>query len=75
MQTVTAAVEAMKVSHTRAADVILKASQISAADVEGIGEALSKTGIISICGGFIYRANFGYYVWSYTSNTRRVHLP
>ena len=43
MQAVTAAVNALEVHHKRAADVLLKASQISASDVEGLGEALSKT--------------------------------
>lgn len=43
MQTVTTAVNALGVAHDKAADIILKASMISASDVEGIGEALSKT--------------------------------
>lgn len=51
MQTVTTAVNALGVAHDKAADIILKASMISASDVEGIGEALSKTASSAFAAG------------------------
>gem|GEM_PF-2904425 len=43
LKIVTASVNALRVGHERAADVIVKASQISASSVEEIGEAFTKT--------------------------------
>jgi len=43
LKIITASVNAMQVGHMRAADIILKASQISAVSVEQLGEAFTKT--------------------------------
>ena len=43
LQTVTTGVNAMGVAQEKVADVILKASMLSASNVEGLGEAFSKT--------------------------------
>lgn len=43
LQTITTGVNALGVTQERVADVILKASMLSASDVEGLGEAFSKT--------------------------------
>jgi TP901 family phage tail tape measure protein len=43
LRVITTAVNAMQESHTKAADVLLKASNISASSVEQLGEAFTKT--------------------------------
>jgi len=43
LQVITTGVNALGETHQRVADVILKASMLSASDVEGLGEAFSKT--------------------------------
>lgn len=43
MKIITASVNAMQVGHERAADILLRAGQITAASVEELGEAFTKT--------------------------------
>lgn len=43
LQVITTGVNALGETHEKVADVILKASMLSASDVEGLGEAFSKT--------------------------------
>jgi TP901 family phage tail tape measure protein len=51
LKIITSAVNALQVSHERAADVILRSSQISASSVEELGEAFTKTASSAFAAG------------------------